>query len=80
LGGAAFATALVVHTVEESTTLRRIPHLLLSWAVAMWILAAAIGFQAGIHLSDLPLLVLNGLLVSATSIGARHAALPKKKG
>lgn len=75
LGGAAFATALAMQVVEESATLRHVPRLLLSWTAAVAILAAATGFQTGLHVRDIPLLLLNGLLVGATSVGARHAAI-----
>jgi len=75
LGGAAFATALAMQVIEEIAVLSRLPRLLLSWVAAVTILAAATGFQSGLHLRDLPLLVLNGLLVRATSVGARHVAV-----
>jgi len=75
LGGAAFATALAMQVVEESATLRHVPRLLLSWVAAVAILAAATGFQTGLHVRDIPLLLLNGLLIGATSVGARHAAI-----
>lgn len=72
LGGAAFATSLLVNVAEQLRPLQRLPSGVLAWGIAIAVLAPAIGFQSGLHLRDMPLLVLNGLLVASTAVGANH--------
>lgn len=85
LGGASLATALAVHTLRDIPGLRNVPRNVLAWGIATAILIVAIGLQGGLHLADVPLVLLNGLLVTAAAVGTDHTARstiskPKGKG
>lgn len=85
LGGASLATALAVHAVGDFPGLRNVPRNALACGIATAILIVAMEVQRGLRLAEGPLVLLNGLLVTAAAVGTGHSvrsmiSKPKGKG
>lgn len=74
LAGASVATTLVVEALKPLPWLRRFSPRAIAFPVAMAVLAMAYAATGQLSLGNLPLLVLNGLLVASAAVGTWHLA------
>ena len=75
LSGAALAAALIVQVAQSSPWLRQLPQEVVAWVAAVIVLGIAMAAQGQLQPVEIPLLLLNGLLVAATAIGAKQTVV-----
>ncbi len=75
LSGAALAAALIVQVAQSSPWLRQLPQEVVAWVAAVVVLGVAMAAQGQLQPVEIPLLLLNGLLVAATAIGAKQTVV-----
>ena len=75
LSGAALAAALIVQVAQSSPWLRQLPQEVVAWVAAVVVLGVAMAAQGQPQPVEIPLLLLNGLLVAATAIGAKQTVV-----
>ncbi len=73
--GATAATALVVASVQGLPGLRSLSPRLLAYLVAVVVLGLARVYTGPTQWSDIPLLLLNALLVASSAIGASQVSV-----
>ena len=77
LSGAALAAALIVQVAQSSPWLRQLPQEVVAWVAAVVVLGVAMAAQGQPQPVEIPLLLLNGLLVAATAIGAKQTVVAR---